>query len=232
MIRAIVGGIGQGKSVTLTRICLEKIGTPMYVNFPLRLPKVTRLLGSQIVATVTNPLGNGKQKTYAVNYDFWKEAWTKEGFSIFLDEAHNIIGAREAMSKWNIEVGKWISQIRKLLGTNEDNDLILASQRIEGIDVAARKLAAEIIECQKIILYNLAPIPTIVLEDGILKTKMLHPVMIILYIFQGTYCLDKYLSWRDYGDKTYDIKSGFIANPFFQYYDSYALIDFGKENLL
>ena len=125
----------------------------------------------------------------------------------------------------------FLAQIRKILGTNEQNDLILSSQRVENIDVVARDLCQELIVCSKIALPN-RRIATITRENGRKIIKDLPAVFIMQHIFKGAYCVQNYVSWRDFGEKTYHARTGFFANPYFKYYDSYALIDFGQRAYL
>jgi len=61
------------------------------------------------------------------------------------------------------------------------------------------------------------------------KTKPINGVYVLQTIFRGERCLEAFEVWRDTGIKTYDDKIMFYANPLFQFYESYALIDFGQS---
>lgn len=230
MIKLIIGGTGSGKSVTLAKFAVHR-KNDIFVNFALATPNSIRLKHTDIIAEkVVGMKKNGQpimQKS--VNYPFWKERLGK-GCDILLDEAHNIFSARMSMSKQNVLLGQWLAQIRKILGTSEKHDIILASQRFSGLDVVGRDLCHHIIACHKIKTGRV--LPTKVRHRGKVILKNVDEVIIINRHFVGEYCVDAYLAWLETRQKSYKYSTWFVANPYFKYYDSYELIDFGNEAYL
>ena len=220
MIIAVIGGIGSGKSVYATKKVIES-PHHCFVNFNIRTNNSTRIRKDMIVETLTT----GTTKTgkpiqeKAVNFDFWnKQLKTYGNFNIFLDEVHNLIHSRQAMTKWNTLASIWISQIRKILGDKEETAIYLISQRLKRIDIAFRDLLHHLIYCEKVPTGHFAK--TNIMHKGAVTTKLLPLIMIRQLHFIGTYCTDKYEAYK-YGAKSYDFKTQFYANPYFQYYDSY-----------
>ena len=86
MIKIVIGGIGSGKSVSLARDAIHR-RTKTYINFPLYHPNAIRLKEEHIIKNeVIGQKKNGENIEKAViNFDFWRETWQKEGFSIILD---------------------------------------------------------------------------------------------------------------------------------------------------
>lgn len=83
-----------------------------------------------------------------LNIGFWQDAVKKHtnGLSVVLDELHNIVGARTSMSKQNIIFNKWMSLIRRMLGSDPQiqGDLIIISQLTRQIDIIAREMAHQV----------------------------------------------------------------------------------------
>lgn len=173
---------------------------------------------------------NNKTKTeLKINWDFWNKALKKYGhYHLFLDEIHNIVHSRQSMTKWNVMMSIWISQIRKILGDSEKTHIFLVSQRLKRIDTAFRDLLHKIIYCQK---YQTKQLMRTAVYDnqGKLIYKMLPVTWVIQYHFLGENCNERYEQFRA-GYKTYKYRTGFIANPYFQFYDSYQI--FGETAYL
>lgn len=230
MIKLLLGGVGSGKSVSLARYVYSR-QNPVWVNFPILAKNARRLMLSHIIEKeVLGVRKNGEEVTkQKVNYSFWREN-LGDSCDIVLDEAHNILMSRMSMSKNNVLITQWLAQIRKILGASEHNDIILSSQRLAGLDVIPRELCSEIIAVQKLTLKEMQE--TRVIKNGRAEIKMLPVVVIIQYHFMGDRCLDAYTAWKELGQKSFKYRSSFVANPFFQLYDSYELIDFGQEAYL
>lgn len=202
MIIIYLGGIGSGKTVSAVRHVIENPMT-YYMNFNMKNTKdCHRIKVADIINSEKEKLPeNSKRKPRvinSVNWKFWEKARQKGNFSIVLDEVHNLVHSRRSMSKTNILMSKWISQIRKILADKEDSHLILISQKIRKIDVDMRELANLIIECSSIRIGK--------------RT----------WIRQNFYSsIEAY----EYGMK---MKSKFIfrANPYFRYYDTLDLVTF------
>jgi hypothetical protein len=199
MIIVFVGGIGSGKSVSVIKELHERSKySEAYVNFETKkIPNVKRIRMDWIVDTVEK---EGK-KQKVVNYPFWNKLRNSgKRFSIYLDEIHNIMHSRMSMTKQNVLMSMWISQIRKVFGEAEKDHLYCISQKLRRIDISLRDLAHWIIECEKIET-----------PDGI---------RILNTYYKG---VEDYEMERVSGRKMFD------PRPLFKYYDSYELLDFGNE---
>ena len=230
MIIAIIGNVGSGKSVSATKKIVDS-NSYCFVNFAVNKPNVIRLKKEDIVKEeVVGMTKAGKPiKELKVNWDFWNEALKNYGeYHLVLDEVHNIINSRRAMSTWNTLCGQWISQIRKLIGTSERTHIYLITQRINRIDVAFRDLLHYIIYCEKLVTNDVMATKTSF--DGKESIAELPVTWIIQYYFSGENCVNKFDAFRYDGAKTYDYRTGFIANPYYKYYDSYEM--FGETAYL
>ena len=198
----MIGGIGSGKSLSVVRRVVESGDNYPLTNFRLKKIKYHRLKLSDIIKT--------KDGKSAVNWDFWEKVrTTHKAYSIYLDEAHNIIGSRSSMSKQNQLMSRWISQIRKILSDSKDNHIYVITQKPRRIDVNFRELAQVVIECQKIT-----------------KGK---DVYIIQRFYNG---FDDYELAKS-GLKKASAKSFFKGNKYFKYYDTGEMVTFkdGEEYL-
>lgn len=230
MIIAIIGNVGSGKSVSATKKIVDS-KRHCFVNYDVRKDNVVRLKKEHIVKEeVTGQTKTGKPIIeYKINWDFWNKALKEYGeYHLVLDEVHNIINSRRAMSTWNTLCSQWISQIRKLIGNSERTHIYLITQRIARIDVAFRDLLHYIIYCEKLVTNKL--MSTKVLTDEVFKKVDLPVTWIIQYYFSGENCVQKFDSFRYDGLKTYDFRTGFVANPYYQYYNSYEM--FGETAYL
>lgn len=197
MIIIYLGGIGSGKSLSIIKEIIDS-GSFAYANFELKnIENFHRLKISDIISTQTD----GKKEIKKVNWGFWESERIKhKNFSIFLDEIHNIIHSRRSMSKTNILMSKWVSQIRKILQDSQTNHLFIISQTIRKIDIDFRELAAIIVECHKI--------------------RMGKRIIIKQRYYEG---LDNYLFRRAKATRA------FIGNKYFKYYDYRNLVTFSDS---
>jgi hypothetical protein len=163
-------------------------------------------------------------KKIMINWESWKEKMlANRNFDICLDEFHNVMHSRRAMSNESVELSKWIAQIRKICG-GSDNDLILVSQELERIDVTCRDLANQIILCRSIKLDQKTD--TVVREGGRTKHKFLQKHLIMQYVFNGLGCVQQYKTFRLSGTRSYSYRKAFVANPYYRFYDTLLLVEF------
>lgn len=141
MIIAFIGGIGSGKTLSMTRYALEeyKRGKTIFTNYRLEFPK-DRLYG----------------KVVKLDMKFFED-YTQSKFElinsvILIDEAHVFFDSRNAMLKKNKIFSKFVTQSRKrsvdLLYTTQDisPEIFKLSGQVE---LRLRKLTDYIIFCEK-----------------------------------------------------------------------------------
>lgn len=228
MIKLIIGGIGSGKTLSAVKEIAHR-PNKVYISFPVKLKNTIRLKTDHIITTEIlgyNQKGEAK-KQLKVNWDYWNKH-KSDGFDIMIDEVHNLLHSRRSMSKWNTLFSMWLAQIRKMLGDSEKNHLYLISQKAERIDVSARDLAQEIIYVSKQQSKELIKTKIYDSRAKRYKTKLLPKTYIIKTVFTGTYCLEKFYSYLN-GEDSEDYQTMFLGNKYFQYYDSYALTNFGED---
>jgi len=226
MIILIIGGVGSGKSVYAVKEMKDR-GYKTFCNFDCKLKNAVRLKEEHIIHKVKKGEKRNGDIIYQdeVNYDFWEKMQQKgEPFDIIIDEVHNVLHSRRSMSSWNTNFSKWLAQIRKVLGSSEKNHLYLISQRLNAIDISARELCHQIIALRKVMSNPITK--TVVREMGRKKTKMLPSVYILKFYFSGEDAINAYEAFKN-GIKSYSVRSAFVANPYFQYYDSYSMVRFG-----
>ena len=217
MIIIITGGIGQGKTLSIVKEIIDRQNNT-FTNFKLYNAECTRLKYSHLFKEK-----EGKMK---LNFSFWNEQTKKGNFDIYLDEFHNVMSSRRSMSKKNVLMSDWLSQIRKILGQTEQNHLYLLTQKLKRIDVNSRDLAHLAIKCEKQTLDNVT-IPTEVNIKGQIQVKELPMTIIYKHYFQDADALDAY---EKYGMNTKKLTTRFIGNWYYKYFDSYELIDFGQAD--
>ena len=224
MIKVIIGGIGSGKTLTTVKEIITR-NKNCYVNFDIKYRGATRLKESHIIKETLHEKGKPK---LSVNWEFWNKL-IREGkqFDIYIDEAHNVLNSRRSMSTWNNLFTSWITQIRKLLGSSEQNHLYLITQRLNSLDLVVRDLCHLIIYCNKI--QSTEKSTTTIIENGRIKEKKLPNTWIIKTIFFGNYCIDKFNAFIENQSELNDGKTIFLGNPFFKYYDSFSLVTFGES---
>lgn len=227
MIIILVGGIGSGKTLTAVKEVVDR-QQKIYTNFELFNIPHERLKYSQIFDKVETVNSRGDVKeTMKVNYNYWNSQTKKGGFDIYLDEFHNIMGSRRSSSKRNVLLSDWLSQIRKILGQSELHNLYLITQKLRRIDINSRDLAQSCIYCFKQVLDE--KIPTEIMLEGKLVWKRLPMVLIYKYWFRDS---DELMNYELFGmPEPYNI-TRFIGNYYYKYFDSYALVDFGNEEMV
>lgn len=232
MIKLIIGGIGSGKSLSAVKEIVSR-DCPVYCSFDVKSKNVIRLKVEHIIKTeiIGYKKDGTPKKELKVNWDYWNEH-IDEGFDIMIDEVHNILHSRRSMTKWNTLFSMWLAQIRKILGQSEQNHLYLISQKAERIDVSARDLANEIIYVEKQTQAEFIDTNTYDSRNKRYTRKLINKIIIIKHFFLGTYCLEKFYGYLNGDDKSEDYSTYFVGNPYFQFYDSYALTTFGEEAYL
>lgn len=220
MICLLIGGIGEGKTLSAVKEIVSR-KQKTFTNFELHNIKHERLRYEHLFTKEQQ----GKKEVMKLNFDFWNKQNKIGGFDIYLDEFHNLMGSRRSMSKKNVLMSDWLSQIRKILGQSELNNLYLVTQKLRRIDVNSRDLAHLAIKCEKQQFMDVK-IPTEVYEDGKIVVKRLPLTVIYKYYFPDADALNAY---DFYGINTCIGKTRFIANGFYKYFSSFALVDFGTE---
>lgn len=144
MIICLLGGIGSGKTLSAVKFIADNRQFAL-TNFKLKnIKDYHRIKVSDII------IKDEEKKKLVVNWDYWEKIRKSQtSFSIYLDEIHNIIHSRRSMSRINILMSKWVSQIRKILSDHPTNHLYIISQTASKIDKDFRDLAQVIIYCQK-----------------------------------------------------------------------------------
>lgn len=191
MIILVVGDIGSGKTATLVRNIMIKLmqGQAIYTNFTLSsLPKHLQKNFYQL---------KFEQLT---DFKFWKKQFG-QGFSIVLDEFHNIADSRRAVSKRNITITQWLAQIRKILKGHSNNHLFISTQYLRQIDVRTRDLAQYMIECE------------------FRKGRSIEQDLILNFHYTKS----------NSGDFVFRKKTYFYPFNVYKYFDTHELIDFGKK---
>lgn len=226
MIIIYVGGVGSGKTLSIIKEIVSR-KNPCYANFDIANPQVTRLKWEHLLEEKAEE----KKSVMKVNYGFWNEQIKRfpDGFDIYLDEFHNLMGSRRAMSKRNVLLSDWMSQIRKILGENELCNLYLVTQKLRRIDINSRDLAHWIVKCEKQVFQkNL--IDTVVQDKkGKQIIKKLPLVLIYKYFFESVEACN---AFEIVGERTYSSCTRFIGNMFYRYYDSYKMVEMGSEEYL
>lgn len=224
MIKAIIGNVGSGKSLLATYKVLNS-QLPCFVNFNVRDDKTIRLKWKHLLKYESNKKGDSVIKD--VNWDFWNKAINKyRDFHIFIDELHNLMSARRSMSKINVTVSKWISQIRKIMGSSEMSHLFCISQSLRYIDIYIRELISEITYCEKIQTDDL--IKTRIYHKGKPKDVLMNKTFIKYMVFSGEDCIEKFDDFKYDGLRSWSRRYILLGNPIFQYFDSYELVRFGE----
>jgi len=190
MIILILGGVGSGKTLSVVK---EIINNNQYALTNFNLQNIDNYHRIKVKDIITK-----NKKACAVNWKFWEKIRnTHKNYSIYLDEVHNIIHSRRSMSKVNIVMSKWVSQIRKILSDSPNNHLYLISQTLRKIDIDFRDLSQLVCRCRKY-------------EFG-------GKIYIKQEWFAG---VEDYLM----GIKRYAFR--FQANPYYKYYDRLGLVTF------
>ena len=249
MIKAIIGGVGSGKTISMTKMLID-LKQLTFSNFNINAPFVERLLKDNIISKRVETNDKGKEKEVAfINWGFWNSIG--KPFNLAFDEIHNVLHSRQSMTKWNTLMSIWVSQIRKILDSDEKHHLYLISQKLDRIDVALRDLIHTVTFCECYVqmrvgntwrtvpkniykekyqdFYPLRQIPTEVMINGKLEKRLCDVTWIKQTIFRGDKALMMFDRWAYGNEKTYDKRTCFLGNPYFKYYNSYELITFGDD---
>ena len=232
MIFGIVGGVGSGKSVSATKKVLDSKPQHCYCNFGINTSNSTRIKKDNVITQeITGKTPRGKDVIeMKVNWEFWNKQKKKHGnYHIFLDECHNLFHSRQSMKKFNVLGTQWISQIRKLLGASETTHIYLMSQKIKRIDSAFRDLMHGVIGCTKYVDTSTI-VDTVVVNNGVKSIIKLPRIFILQHYFQGYDCVERAEAWSFTGEKLFNFRTHFYANPYFQFYDTYEI--FGETGWL
>jgi len=153
----VLGDRGSGKTLSaLRRMTIrKKQGALAYTNFPVSNDIPHMLLKPEhfIVSTEIQRARSTKTEKN-VNWHFWKKVMqrhekSKQPFDVYIDEAHNVISSRSAMSKENQLYSRWVSQLRKILGEHHNNSCCIISQTLRKIDINFRDMADYLTVCNK-----------------------------------------------------------------------------------
>ena len=235
MIIIMSGGPGSGK--TLSAVHYAMMSNRVLANFKLKHHDGYVRLKMEHLISESKDIPEGCRKPVVerkVNWQFWND---NRGCDVFLDEIHNIMNSRTAMSKKNILLSEWMSQIRKIWGSTGDVNLIkfmrrlpneafnklfpemisrsrnlwFITQRPRKLDINARDLCHVYMQCNKI---------------EVIKDNVKH-VIIVNDVWFGNDNYDA-IEMMEVGVKPR--RCYFYANPYFKNYDSYEII--GAEGYL
>lgn len=153
MIRISTGLLGSGKTLHEVReMYQDKTKVHFFSNILTKgVPKNTTLKREMIYKK--ERIGEVKKRDgkiepiykYVLNLEFWKKV--KKPVSIIIDEAHEILNAREFMSKKNNLVSSWVSLLRRIVQDKETGytgELVLITQNPYRIDKNIRDLTTQI----------------------------------------------------------------------------------------
>ena len=224
MIIGILGTVGSGKSISATRFIVENDNFN-YTNLNVEAPNCMRIKKDFIVKEeITGHTKTGKPvKEHKVNWDYWNKALKKhKNYNIVLDEAHNLINSRRGMSKQNVFMGEWISQIRKLLGESEKTHIVFVSQRLKRLDNVAKDLFDTIIYCESWKSSFRFPMPC--LFHGKIIKKNVPLVFVRQNYFIGENCMNRYKLYREGVKKARNFQTQFLANKYFKHNDTFKIV--------
>lgn len=194
MIIALIGNIGEGKSVSMIKEIVTRKNFVL-TNFHIKYSHHRLRYTDFFIMDEDN-------RIIGVNWQFWDDMRKKhKDFSIFLDEVPSIVHSRASMTKRNIYLSHWISQVRKILSDSPNSHLYIVSQTPRKIDVNWRELCHIVIKCKKI-------------TQG-------KNVYILQTFYDG---FDSYEMGVNQGKKY------FLANPFFKYYNTNELVKFSDAD--
>jgi len=218
-------GVGSGKTISAVRQAyLEADKNMVLTNFDVYgLKNYYRLKKGDILIDKSE----GKKKILEVNWDFWEK---HKNCDIFLDEVHNLINSRSSMSVENKKYSEWISQIRKLWGQSGDqnylnalsrmnsnvfnkmhgkiysasNNIFIITQKPRKMDINFKELCHIHIQCSKVTQGK----QVIIFQDHFLGNDNISGIEMM-----------------EIGAKPK--RSYFLANPYFNKYNSYEIVQGG-----
>ena len=96
MIKAIIGGVGSGKTISMTKMLID-LKQLTFSNFNINAPFVERLLKDNIISKRVEVDDKGKEKEVAfINWDYWNSIG--KPFNLAFDEIHNVLHSRQSMT--------------------------------------------------------------------------------------------------------------------------------------
>lgn len=143
MIVGIIGGIGSGKTLTMTKLLFDdyKKGYDIFTNFGIKFEQFDKELEKH---GVVNKLDNEFFENYA------KSKFNIINSTVAIDEAHVFIDSRRAASPRNKVFSKFITQSRKrsvdLYYTTQDKSTFHFETSGQ-VDLRLRKLTDYIVFC-------------------------------------------------------------------------------------
>ena len=152
MIRLMYGNPGSGKTASMAReIALGLHGRDTYTN--ISMPKCDRavkikneMIVKRAVVGMTKPKTGSPQEIVelSLNAEYWRNIGRP--INVCIDECHNLLNPRRAMSKINIIVTDWLALIRKTLGGGDlgYGELVLITQLERRVDPIARDMATQV----------------------------------------------------------------------------------------
>jgi hypothetical protein len=173
------------------------------------------------------PQEKGKPE-YVPNYNFWQSERKKHSFDIYVDEVHEVLSSRAGMSRQSQAANKWVSQIRKVLAYDEENNLYFITQRPMALDIHCRELAHLYIYCKKM------PLPKDI-DVAVQGLPVHNPVVILRYYFLAEKLPVIGLTLEHFEELILAGKhqgcDAVLANPYFDKYQSHSFVDFGREEV-
>jgi len=145
MIVTIVGDVGAGKSYTAVKYAVEHHAKGYYIYANFNMIGLKRFKKVSLSDILDNPLDHEHPESAI----FWTK-YFKHPSIFIIDEAVGWLDSRASMSKNNRCVTRFVSQIRKIFGANEDGWLIIVSQLSRMLDVRTRLLTHYWIIMEKI----------------------------------------------------------------------------------
>jgi len=146
MIKLYLGNVGGGKTAVSVK---EMMFTDRHIfsNIETKGIKNNHIITKDMIfkKEVKSIKKNG-QVIYdlKLNVEFWKEARKKyNALTVIIDEAHNVMNSRRAMSKANIVMGDFLALLRRIVGGkgSDTGELILISQLERRLDPIAKDMA-------------------------------------------------------------------------------------------
>lgn len=142
---------------------------------------------------------------------------------MYVDEIHSLVSSRSGSKKINKAMNLWISQVRKILQGNENNNIYYTTQRPMSVDVGWRDLTHYWVVCEKKAL----PVN--------MKTKVYTGKYLSLpvVVSSGKWFdnLKSAMEYMQLGIGKPIRKETFVCNDYYRYYDTCELISFGDKYL-
>lgn len=152
MISIYLGNVGSGKTSSAVKHIVDNIDRiETYTNIGFKDLKGVHLLKPEYIVkkNLTRQIKRksgriDNEYSFNLNIDYWKNQ--KNRYNVVIDEFHNIANARTSMSKKNQIFNRWLTMIRRVLGSNtgEEGELIIISQLCNQIDIIARELTHQV----------------------------------------------------------------------------------------